>query len=412
MEKLAKKSALASKELMSLSSGIKAKIFDELITNLKESEQEIASKNEMDISAAKEQGLPSALVDRLNIQGARFESMLAGIEQIKNQKEIVGEFYNEFESENGLRIKKQRVPLGVILMIFESRPNVVVDCAALAIKSSNAIILKGGKEARHTNEVLGNIIKITSSNYIPEDTVTVLSSDDRSQVNQLLSFDQYIDVVIPRGGEKLIRFVSETAKMPVIAHYKGLCHMYVDKFADQKKAIDLIVNAKTQRPGVCNAIETLLVHKDVLRDMAPKIYEALLEKKTQLRVDKAFMQHTSKELTEATNEDWETEYLDNILSIKTVDSMNDAIEHIREHGSKHSECIISKDDARCEEFMNKVDASCVMVNASTRFNDGSQLGLGAELGISTSKIHAYGPMGVEQMTTSRYVVVGNGQVRQ
>ncbi len=297
-------------------------------------------------------------------------------------------------------------------MIFESRPNVVIDCAALAIKSSNAIILKGGKEAKHSNEILGQIIHQSIAKYIPTESVQVISSEDRNQVTDLLKMKQYIDVVVPRGGEKLINFVYENASMPVIAHFKGLCHMYIDKEADLKKALTLTINSKTQRTGVCNAIETLLVHQDLLNDWSPILTQELQKRGTELRVDERFLKASKANLTEATESDWQTEYLDNILSIKTVNNLEDALKHIATYGSNHTECIVSENHDTNNRFLSCVDASCVMINASSRFNDGGQLGLGAELGISTTKFHSYGPMGAAQMTATRYVVMGDGHIRK
>lgn len=411
MKQLAKKSKKASKELLSLNSEARNKIFDSLIINMNESRDLIIARNRIDLKNARDQNLSSALVDRLELTSERIDQMIEGVREIKKQPEVVGSLFDEFQNEAGLKIQKQRIPLGVILMIFESRPNVVIDCAALALKSSNAIILKGGKEAKHTNEILGDVIKKSLKGFITEDAVIVLASDNRENIDELLSCDQDIDVVIPRGGSRLISYVYENAKMPVIAHFKGLCHMYLDKSADVNKAVDLVVNSKTQRTGVCNAIETLLIHKDLLESVAQKLVGALEKKGTELRVDSEFNKFCDSPLLNASSEDWSTEYLDNILSIKTVANIDEAINHISMFGSNHSECIVSEDKANCEKFLNHVDASCVMINASTRFNDGGQLGLGAELGISTTKIHAYGPMGAQQMTTSRYVVMGDGHVR-
>ena len=401
----------ASKKLMSLDAQTKTKIFDKIIFSLQNNKGEIIAENEKDLAEARKSNLSAAMLDRLKLTPERIDQMVAGVEQIKNQKEVVGEFYDSFKNDIGLEIKKQRVPLGVILMIFESRPNVVVDCAALAIKSSNAIILKGGKEAKYSNTILGNLIQSAIGEFIPKEVVTTLQSDSREEVNELLSLKDDIDVVIPRGGEGLVKFVTETAAMPVIAHFKGLCHMYIDESADLDKAVKLVVNAKTQRTGVCNAIETLLVHEKILPKLAPILTEKLMEKSCELRVDEDYQKNTDAKLKAATDEDWATEYLENILSIKTVKNVEEAIAHIDEFGSFHSECIVSEDKNACDKFLSSVDASCIMVNASTRFNDGGSLGLGAELGISTTKLHAYGPMGVEQMTTSRYVIMGYGQIR-
>lgn len=412
MKQLAINSKKTAKELMKLSNSDRKEVLIKLADDLLANKELIISENKKDIEFAKESNLSSAMIDRLTLDEKRIEQMVSGVKQIAEQKDVIGSFYDEFTDGKGLNVKKQRIPLGVILMIFESRPNVVVDCAALAIKSSNAIILKGGKEAKYSNEFLGSIINNSIQNKIPKETVQVLASDDRSVINELLSFKDEIDVVIPRGGHKLIEYVADNAKMPVIAHYQGLCHMYLDKDADIDMAIELAINAKTQRTGVCNAIETLLVHEDLLPKIASKLTSAFLEKDTELRVDDKFMLASKAELKRASNIDWETEYLDNILSIRTVNSVDEAIDHISDFGSHHSECIVSKNSETCEKFLNQVDASCIMINASTRFNDGGQLGLGAELGISTTKIHAYGPMGAEQMTTSRYVVSGNGHIRQ
>ncbi len=412
MNELAKQSKSASKVLRGLKNDQRKTILLKLAKNLEERTQEVITANNLDLEYAEEIQLSQALKDRLLLTQERILDMAKGVRAIAAQEEVVGQFYQEFINDDGLKIKRQRVPLGVILMIFESRPNVVIDCAALALKSSNAIILKGGKEAKHSNEILGVIIQDTLDGELPKECVQVLASDSREEVNSLLELDEYIDLVIPRGGEKLIEHVYKNAKMPVIAHFKGLCHMYIDKDADLKKALNLVLNAKTQRTGVCNAIETLLVHSDVVKEFAPTLTKELQGKNTELRADKDFIAASGQDLKLAESIDWDTEYLENILSIKTVSSLNEAIEHIDVHGSFHTECIVSEDRATQSEFLNRVDASCVAVNASTRFNDGGQLGLGAELGISTTKFHAYGPMGAEQMTTSRYVIVGDGDIRK
>lgn len=408
---LAQRSKKASKKMMRLDHPTRKKALMDLAAALETNIDKIIKANELDLNHATTAGISGSILDRLKLDEARIKSMVSGVRSIAAQDEVVGVFHDEFTNESGLQIKRQRIPLGVILMIFESRPNVVVDCAALAIKSSNAIILKGGKEAKHSNEVLHGIIQKAIEPYLPGDAVQVLASDKREVVNELLELNQYIDVVIPRGGETLVKFIHENAKMPVIAHFKGLCHMYLDKEADLDKAVKLVINAKTQRTGVCNAIETLLIHADLLPKLAKRLTQELSAKKTELRVDESFMKASGAELKQATPEDWATEYLDNILAIKTVNSLDEAIEHIDQYGSYHTECIVSENKATCDQFLNAVDASCIMVNASSRFNDGGELGLGAELGISTTKLHAYGPMGAEQMTITRYVVVGEGNIR-
>ncbi len=411
MKYLAEKTKEASKALLQLTFNEKQKIFDNLITNLNLQRAEIIKQNHLDIEIAKEKNLSRAMIDRLLLDDVRIDSIIDGVKEIKDQKEVVGKIYDEFVNETGMKIGKQRVPLGVILMIFESRPNVVIDCAALALKSNNTIILKGGKEAKYSNQILGRILHDSIKDFLPLEVVTVLASDSREQVSELLKLNECIDVVVPRGGEGLVKYVTENARMPVIAHYKGICHMYIDQYANLDKAMNLVINAKTQRPGVCNSIETLIIHEAVLPDFAMKLGNELHARGTLIKADENFRKFYAKDVEEANETDWQTEYLDNIISIKTVSSLKEAIVHIHNYGSHHSECIVSENESSCETFIAQVDASCVMVNASTRFNDGSQLGLGAELGISTTKIHAYGPMGIEQMTTSRYVVKGDGHVR-
>ncbi len=411
VKELAANAKVAARNIVSLNADKRKTVLTKMADKLWDNKSLIIEANGKDLNYADEVGLNSAMKDRLKLDEDRIKAMVDGVRAIAEQPEVVNTFYNEFVNDAGLTIKRQRIPLGVILMIFESRPNVVVDCAALAIKSSNAIVLKGGKEAKYSNEVLGQLIQDVISDYIPRESVQVLASDDRSVVNELLSMEEYIDVVIPRGGHRLIEYVSEHAKMPVIAHYQGLCHMYLDEKADFNKAIDLVVNAKTQRTGVCNAIETLIVHNSLKDTLFPKVVSALEDRGTEIRIDASVAKDFPK-LKVANETDWATEYLDNIISIRMVDHVEGAIEHIAQFGSHHSECVVSQDEAVCNQFLSSVDASCVMVNASTRFNDGGQLGLGAELGISTTKIHAYGPMGAEQMTTSRYVVVGDGHIRK
>lgn len=411
MDSFAKKSKDASKAMRGLNHSLRKELLLNLANQLEARSSDVIMANKKDMNYAEEVNLNQALKDRLLLNEQRIIAMATGVRAIANQDEVVGEFYQEFTNPEGLKIKRQRIPLGVILMIFESRPNVVIDCAALALKSSNSIILKGGKEAKYSNEILGQIIQETLKGKLPVECVQVLASDSREEVNNLLQLDEYIDVVIPRGGEKLIEHVYKNAKMPVIAHFRGLCHMYIDKDANLSKAVDLVLNAKTQRTGVCNAIETLLVHEDIISEFAPIICEKLKEKGTDIRADEKFIQASKQKLKEATNIDWSTEYLDNILSIKTVSSLEEAIQHIDTYGSFHTEAIVSENIEAQNKFMSQVDASCIVINASTRFNDGGQLGLGAELGISTTKFHAYGPMGAEQMTTSRFVVVGDGNIR-
>jgi glutamate-5-semialdehyde dehydrogenase len=329
MNNFAKKSKEASKVLRSLSKELRTQILNNLADNLQNKADQVIEANKKDLTNAEEVNLSFALKDRLMLDEARITDMVNGVRSIAKQDEVVGEFYKEFTNKEGLKIKRQRVPLGVILMIFESRPNVVIDCAALALKSSNAIILKGGKEAKYSNEVLGNIIKDTLSGHLPKESVQVLASNGREEVSQLLELDKYIDVVIPRGGEKLIESVYRNAKMPVIAHFKGLCHMYIDKEANLKKAMDLIINAKTQRTGVCNAIETLLIHTDIPSDFKSRLVIELQKKGTEIIGYERFLKSYGASLKLATEKDWATEYLDLIVAIKVVGSVAEAIEHIK-----------------------------------------------------------------------------------
>ncbi|MFA5582710.1 MAG: glutamate-5-semialdehyde dehydrogenase [Bacteriovoracaceae bacterium] len=409
MKLLAQKAKSANKKMRLLDDKTRNSLLLKLAHTIRLKEKDILLANSKDMKDAGD--LSEALRDRLLLNIDRIESMATTIEELAQQKEVIGHIEKEFIRSDGLHIQKVRIPLGVILMIFESRPNVIIDAAALAIKSSNCIILKGGKEAKHSNEILGNIVKEVIKDELPLECIQVLSSTQRGQVDELLSLNQYIDVVIPRGGEELISYVYEKAKMAVIAHYKGLCHLFVDKSARVDHAKEIIINAKVQRPGVSNAIETLLIHKDIVETIGIEILNELEKHKTQIRVDSLFNSLASTNYPLASDVDWETEYLDNVISVKVVGDVDEAIEHIEKYGTLHTEGIISEDSANIKKFILSTDSSCVMINASTRFNDGGQLGLGAELGISTSKIGVYGPMGAEQMTTCRYIVTGQGHIR-
>lgn len=399
----------ASQSLVSHDSSIRNKVLIQLCKNLKKKQQLIISSNKLDLSSAIENRLAASLIDRLKIDESVIDSMINGINQIIDQEDLVKSISSSTTREDGLIIQEQLVPIGVILMIFESRPNVVIDSAALSIKSGNAIILKGGKEAYHSNKILGEIVKESLTGLMDTNCVTVLPSDNRDNILELIQQKDYIDLVIPRGGEKLVEFIYDNSKIPVIAHFKGLCHIFVDKDCNQDDAIKIILNSKTQRTGVCNAMETLILHKDLEDSFLDKVLNELKSKGTKVILDKKF---NNADYDIATQDDWNTEYLDNILSIKQVDDLDEAIEHIRVFGSNHSEAILSNNKENIDKFISSIDASCIMVNASTRFNDGSELGLGAELGISTSKLHAYGPMGVKQMMTKRYLLLGAGHTRK
>jgi glutamate-5-semialdehyde dehydrogenase len=372
----------------------------------------ILQENQSDIRRAKEAGLSSAMIDRLTLNEGRIEAMAAGLEEIIKLPDPVGEVLKMWKRPNGLRIGKVRVPIGVIGFIYESRPNVTVDAAGLCLKSGNAIILRGGSEAIDSNAAIADIIvEAIGRAGLPPDCVQLIRTTDRAAVNAMLKLDRYIDLIIPRGGKPLIKLVVETSTIPVIMHYEGICHTYVDEFADLDMAEEICMNAKVQRPGVCNAMETMLVHSRVAEEFLPRIANKLTAAGVEVRgCDKtrAIIPHA----TPAIEEDWRTEYLDLILSVRVVDSIEEAIEHIDTYGSAHSDAIVTENYSRAQKFLEEVDSSAVFVNASTRFNDGFEFGLGAEIGISTNRLHCRGPMGLEELTTTKYIVYGGGQVRQ
>ncbi|NPA39035.1 MAG: glutamate-5-semialdehyde dehydrogenase [Thermodesulfobacteria bacterium] len=408
---MAKKAKSASKALATVSSEVKNQVLLKVADRLLEKKDYIQEVNKKDIEKAKEMGKTSAFIDRLTLSDKVISAMAQGLRDVASLPDPVGEITKMWKRPNGLVVGRMRIPLGVIAMIYESRPNVTIDAAGLCFKSGNAVILRGGKEALNSNLVLGEIFKeVLKEMDLPEDAVQIVPTPDRSLMEYMLELEEYIDLVIPRGGEGLIRFVTEKARMPVIKHYKGVCHVYIDKDADPEKAKAIAINAKCQRPGVCNAMETLLIHEE----MAEKILKELLEEYKKLGVEIRGCPKTKKFadwVKPATEEDWEAEYLDLILAVKVVDSFEEAVEHIAKYGSYHTESIVTENYTTAMKFLKQVDASVVMVNASTRFNDGGELGLGAEIGISTTKIHAYGPMGLEELTTTKFVVLGNGQIR-
>lgn len=408
---LAKKARAAAQDCLTCSNADRRHALLAIAEALTQNGHQILAANLKDTRAAARAGLSTAMINRLEINEAGVAGMSAAVRAIAAQPDVVGEVVESYTRPNGLRVRRERVPLGVIAMIFESRPNVVIDCSALAIKSGNAILLKGGKEAAHSNKILGNIVRTAIAKFLPKDSVIVLDSSSRKPVQELLKLPQYIDLVIPRGGEGLVRYVVDHAKMPVVAHYKGICHVYVHDDADLNQALRICVNAKIQRPGVCNAMETLLINARVAEAFLAKLIPVYLENDVQIRGCPRTRKIGGKVVRAATTKDWDTEYLDKIISVKVVDSVDDAIAHIQKHGTHHTEAICATDATVIQKFISGIDASCLMVNASTRFNDGGELGLGAEMGISTSKVHAYGPMGARELTTTRFVVEGEGQVR-
>jgi glutamate-5-semialdehyde dehydrogenase len=334
------------------------------------------------------------------------------LREIAELEDPVGATTRAWDRPNGLEISKVRLPLGVIMMIYESRPNVTMDAAALCIRSGNAVVFRGGSEAMHTNRVLATIVQQALTDAgLPEKAVQLVPTQEREAIDILLTLDQSIDLVIPRGGENLIRRVVERSRIPVVQHYKGICHVYVDAAADLDKASEIAFNAKVSRPGVCNAMETLLVDKQIAETFIPEIAQRYAEYNVEIRGCETTCS-ISEKTKPARDEDWDTEFLDLIIAIRVVDGLDEAIAHIDQHGSNHTASVVTENPQVAERFLNSIDASCVMVNASTRFNDGGELGLGAEMGISTTRIHAYGPMGVEALTAEKYVVRGTGQVRK
>lgn len=402
----AKRAKLSTLQLLGISETQRKNALLALATALENRKSEIQTENQKDLSAAEEEGLPQSLIDRLKLDDKTLSSMSKGCREIANAPEVVGMVVEEQTRADGLVIQRQRIPIGVIGMIFESRPNVIVDGAALAVKSGNAILLKGGKEALHSNRILGEVVRDALAPFLPSDCVQLIET--REEVTELLGLSQYVDLMVPRGGEKLIKFVKEHAKMPVVAHDRGLCHMYLHY--DAKNALALVMNGKVQRPSACNALETLLWHKDFPVTELKTILQSL--KSAGVRVQGcAATVATGANVVPARDSDFNTEWLDLQMSVKQVASPEEAIAHIHKYGSHHTEAVISQTTSVIELFLNQIDASCLAINASTRFNDGGELGLGAELGISTSKLHAYGPMGAKEMTTTRFVVRGQGHVR-
>ena len=411
MLKIAKNAKLASQKLVNISTDIKNQVLRRVAQKIREKKEELKKINEKDVNQAIAQGKSKAFIDRLTLNDKVIEGMAKGLEDVAMLPDPVGEIVKMWRRPNGLLVGRIRIPLGVIAMIYESRPNVTIDAAGLCFKSGNAVILRGGKEALNSNLALGKIFQETLKEFgLPEEAVQVIPTPDRAIMEYMLELEEYIDLIIPRGGEGLIRFVTEKARMPVIKHYKGVCHVYVDNEANLQMAKEIAINAKCQRPGVCNAMETLLVHKDIADKFLPELAEEYKKFNVELRGCSETLKYIPW-AKPATEEDWYAEYLDLILAVKIVKDIDEAIEHISKYGSNHTEAIVTENYSKAMKFLKEVDASVVLVNASTRFNDGGELGLGAEIGISTTKIHAYGPMGLEELTTTKFIVFGNGQIR-
>ncbi len=378
---------------------------------LQKGRDRLKSENEKDLAAARDKGLSAALIDRLTLSDKVIDSMAAGLREVAALPDPVGEITGMWRRPNGLLVGRQRIPLGVIGIIYEARPNVTADAAGLCLKSGNGVVLRGGSEAIHSNVAVAGILTEAAERHgIPRGAVGIIETTDRQAVDELLMLEDYIDVIIPRGGEELIRKVVQTSRIPVIKHYKGVCHVFVDESADPDMATSIVVNAKTQRPGVCNAAETLLVHRKAAAAWLPKAAAALIERGVELRGCPETRKLVPR-ATEAVDDDWYAEYLDLILAVRVVADMDEAIAHIERYGSLHTESIVTTNVANARRFMDEVNSSCVFVNASTRFSDGFELGLGAEIGISTTKLHAFGPMGLQELTTTKFIGFGDGQIR-
>jgi glutamate-5-semialdehyde dehydrogenase len=409
---MAKAARKAANKLVRVSTDQKNAALLSIAAGLEKEAAFIKGENQKDIAGAEEMGLSSAMLDRLAIKDTTITSMVNGLRDVEGLKDPVATMGPTWVRPNGLQIARMRIPLGVIGIIYESRPNVTVDAAGLCLKAGNAVILRGGSEAFHSNQALAAIIDRALNNAgMPEKSVQVVPVRDREAVLMLLNQEEFMDLIIPRGGEGLIRFVVENSKIPVLKHYKGVCHVYVDADADLEMAQDISFNSKVQRPGVCNAMETLLVHQSAAESFLP----AMAKRFSGAGVELRGCTETCRilpDVKKAQESDWPAEYLDLILAVKVVEDMDEAITHVATYSSNHTEAIVTRDYERARRFVREVDSSVVLVNASTRFNDGGQLGLGAEIGISTSKLHAFGPMGVEELTTTKFVVMGDGQIRE
>ncbi|MEI6560464.1 MAG: glutamate-5-semialdehyde dehydrogenase [Verrucomicrobiota bacterium] len=410
---LGKRARAASKQLAQLSSEQKNAGLLAMADELLASQAELLAANAGDVERAKADGLSSAMIDRLTLTPARIEGMAEGIRTVAALPDPVGQNISQWTRPNGIVISKVRVPIGVVGIIFESRPNVTSDAAVLCTKTGNATILRGGREAIDSNlAIAAALARGAQRAGLPADAILLVPTTDREAVKLMAGMDQYIDMIVPRGGHTLIEAVVAAARMPVIKHYNGICAVYVDKDADLEMAQAIILNAKTQRPGVCNAIETILVHRDVAEAFFKTGGQALLDKGVQIRGDARVCALLGGKAVPATEEDWRTEFLDLILAAGVVDSVDEAIAHIESHGSHHSDCIVTANEATAEAFLNQIDSATVYWNASTRFTDGGEFGFGAEIGISTDKLHARGPMALEELTTYKYQVRGTGQVRK
>ncbi|WNO09501.1 glutamate-5-semialdehyde dehydrogenase [Teredinibacter sp. KSP-S5-2] len=410
MKNIGQQARAASREMMSATTGQKNAALLAIADALVESRDKVIAENAIDLKNGKEKGLDAALLDRLELTPSRFDAMVEGLQQVAALPDPCGEITDMKYRPSGIQVGKMRVPLGVVGIIYESRPNVTIDAASLCLKSGNATILRGGSEAIHSNRAIAECVRTGLERAgLPGAAVQVIETTDRAAVGELITMPEYVDVIVPRGGKGLIERISNDAKVAVIKHLDGICHVYIDKTANLDKAFDVALNSKTHRYGVCNAMETLLVDESIADAILPRLLDAYVEKGVELR---GCAKTTAKfsGLISATDEDWDTEYLAPILSIKLVSGIDEAIDHINRHSSQHTESIITEDYTLARRFMTEVDSSSVMVNASTRFADGFQYGLGAEIGISTDKIHARGPVGLEGLTSQKWIVLGDGHI--
>lgn len=411
MRRLADAARQAARELAGVSTNLKNDLLEAMAAALEDEREQLRTENQKDLEAGRGNGLSPAMLDRLTLTAERIQGMADGLREVARLPDPVGEISGMWLRPNGMRVGRQRIPLGVIGIIYEARPNVTADAAGLCLKSGNAVILRGGSEALHSNRAIGSLLqRVLRAQGLPEAALQVVTTPDRQAVRELLKLEDLIDLIIPRGGEGLIRFVAENSRIPVIKHYKGVCHTYVDAAADQDMAEQICLNAKVQRPGVCNAMETLLIHQDLAPEFLPRVAAALRKAGVELR-GCARAREILDDLLPADETDWAAEYLDLILAIRVVEDYPQAREHIETYGSLHTEAIVTDDYRRAQQFLREINSSVVMVNASSRFADGNQLGLGAEIGISTSKLHSFGPMGLEDLTTRKFVVLGDGQIR-
>ena len=417
MTLMAKEAKVASRELARLMTPEKNVCLMAMAAALEQNRDDIKKANARDTETAAQLGLPNAMLDRLRLDDARIAAMAKGLREVAALPDPVGRMLDERLRPNGLKLQKISTPIGVVVIIYESRPNVTADAAGLCLKSGNATILRGGKEALNSNRVIAEIMVEAAQQEVgnfPRHAIQVVPTTDREAIRELLQLTQYIDLCMPRGGEGLIRAVAECSKVPVLKHYKGVCHVYVDADADLRMAEEIVINAKCQRPAVCNAMETLLVDRAIAASFLPAIDRRLAEKKVQLRADdatRAILQPANCQLQPATEQDWSTEYNDCILNVRVVVGLQEAIDHISQYGSAHSDSIVTKNENRAKQFLADVDSAAVYWNASTRFTDGAEFGMGAEIGISTDKVGARGPMGLEELTTYKWIGIGNGQIR-